>query len=260
MSADLSISGNVATILLNRPDKLNALTDTMWLQLAEHLDRCEEDDDIRAIVLAGAGRGFCAGADISGEGKVIARKQGIAGPLQMMEFYGSVVRKLYHMPKPVISAVQGAAVGIAWTMILCSDWILAAEGAKFRSAFMNLAKVPEGGFQFLVARQIGQLKARDLIYRTKPLSGAEAVELGLATKLVSDEALMEEAQALAVEAAGLAPVAFKLTKRLFNENSGDFDAFLRKELQSIVITASMDDAVEGMKAFREKRPAAYTGT
>lgn len=260
MSIDLSISDNVATILFNRPDKLNALTDTMWLQLREHLDRCQSDDAIRAVILTGAGRGFCAGADLSGEGKVIERKPGIAGTLQMMEFYCSIVRLLYHLPKPTIAAVHGPTVGIAWTMALACDWLLAADGTKFRSAFINLAKVPEAGFQFLAARQIGDFKARDFIYRTQDLSGTEAAELGLATRSVEHGVLLDEARALAAQAAQFPPLAFKLTKQLFNANSGDFDAFLEKERQAIVIAANTQDAREGMTAFVEKRPANYTGS
>lgn len=259
MSVDLEVSDRVATILFNRPDKLNAITDGMWLQLREHLNRCQEDDEIRAVILAGQGRGFSAGADISGEDRVITRKEGIAGIQQMMEFYSSIVRRIYHLPKPTIAAVHGPAVGIAWTMALCCDWILTTEGAKFRPAFMNLAKVPEGGFQFLVARQIGEFKARDLVYLSQFLSGTEAFDMGLASRLVDEGALMDEAAKLGEEAAALAPAAFKLSKQLFNDNSGDFDAFLQKEAQAITIAASMSDAKEGMAAFVEKRPARFTG-
>lgn len=259
MSIDLSVSDNVATILFNRPDKLNALTDTMWLQLNDHLERCEKDDAIRSVLIAGAGRGFCAGADISGEGKVIERKPGIAGTVQMSEIYFSIVRRLYHLPKPTIAAVQGAAVGVAWTMALTCDFLLAAESAKFRPGFLNLAKVPEGGFQFLVARAIGEFKARELTYRSRFLTGAEAAEMGLATRLVPDADLMDEARALATEAAGFAPTAFRFTKQLFNRNSGDYDAFLEAEINAICIAANLADAKEGMQAFVEKRPAKFTG-
>lgn len=260
MSIDLTVSDNVATILLNRPDKLNALTDTMWLQLRDHLERCESDDAIRAVLIAGAGRGFCAGADISGKSKVIERQPGIAGTVQMCEFYFSIVRRIYHMPKPTIAAVQGAAVGISWTMALACDFLLAAESAKFRPGFLNLAKVPEAGFQFLVARQIGEFRARELTYRSRFLTGAEAAQMGLATRLVADSDLSDEARALASEAAGFAPSAFKFTKQLFNRNSGDYDAFLEAEMNAISVAANMSDAKEGMKAFVEKRPAKFTGT
>ena len=260
MSIDISVSDRVATILFNRPEKLNALTDTMWLQLRDHLDRCAEDDEIRAIVLTGAGRGFCAGADISGEGKVIERKAGIAGITQMTDFYFSIVSRIYHLPKPTIAAVKGAAVGISWTMALCCDFLLAGESAKFRPGFMNLAKVPEGGFQFLVARQIGEFRARDLVYRSQFVIGQEAAEMGLATRCVADDELMNEANVLAAEAAAFAPAAFAYTKRLFNANSGDYDAYLAEEAKAIAIAASMADAKEGMLAFVEKRAANYTGT
>lgn len=260
MSIDLSVSNRVATILFNRPDKLNALTDTMWLQLRDHLGRCEQDDEVRAIVIAGAGRGFCAGADISGEGKVIERKPGIAGITQMTDFYFSIVSRIYHMPKPTIAAVKGAAVGISWTMALCCDFLLAGESAKFRPGFMNLGKVPEGGFQFLLARQVGQFKARELTYRSQFVTGPEAAAMGLATRCVADESLVAETEALAVEAAGFAPAAFRYAKQLFNANSGDYDAYLAEEAKAIAIAGSMSDAKEGMLAFVEKRTASYTGT
>jgi len=260
MSIELSVSDRVATILLNRPDKLNALTDTMWMQLRDHLDRCEQDDEIRSVILTGAGRGFCAGADISGEGKVIVRKSGIAGITQMTDFYFSIVRRIYHLPKPTIAAVKGAAVGISWTMALCCDFLIAGESAKFRPGFMNLGKVPEGGFQFLVARQIGDFRARELTYRSQFISGPEAAAMGLATRCVADDDLMTEANALGAEAAGFAPASFKYAKALFNVRSGDYDAFLAEEAKAIAVTATMADAKEGMLAFVEKRAANYTGT
>jgi 2-(1,2-epoxy-1,2-dihydrophenyl)acetyl-CoA isomerase len=178
----------------------------------------------------------------------------------MMQGYDDAITKLYRLDKPVIAAVQGHAIGIAWTMALCCDWLLTTESAKFRPAFMNLAKVPEGGFQFLLARQIGAFKARDLVYRSQFLSGAEAFAMGLATRLVDESALMDEAAKLASEAAALAPAAFKSAKQLFNAQSGDFDAFVQKEIHAITIAASMADAKEGMAAFVEKRAAKFTGT
>jgi 2-(1,2-epoxy-1,2-dihydrophenyl)acetyl-CoA isomerase len=255
-----SVRGRIATITLNRPDKLNAWTRTMEEEVRQTLREAAEDDEVRVIVITGAGRGFCAGADISGEGKVIERKPGIAGIQQMMEFYGAIVRRIYHMPKPTIAAIHGPAVGIAWTIALCCDWLLTVPGAKFRPAFMNLAKVPEAGFQFLVARQIGAFKARDLVFRSKFTTGTEAYELGLASRLIDEDILMEEAASLAQEAAALAPAAFKSAKQLFNETSGDYDAFVARELAAITIAASMGDAKEGMAAFVEKRPANFTGT
>ncbi|TAL03599.1 MAG: enoyl-CoA hydratase/isomerase family protein [Rhodospirillaceae bacterium] len=259
MSVDCSISDGVATILLNRPDKLNAITYDMWGQLAEHLDRCQRDDAVRAIILTGAGRGFCAGADISGQGRKQDAKTGLAGALDMMAEINSVIRRLYHMPKPTIAAVRGAAIGISWTMALCCDWILVTEGAKFRPAFMNLAKVPEGGIMFLMSRLIGALKARDIIYRARFVSGREAVDLGLATQLVSEEALMDEAVVLARELAAGPPLAFALTKRLFNADAGTFDQFVDRESNAVAIAANIADATEGMAAFREKRAARFTG-
>jgi 2-(1,2-epoxy-1,2-dihydrophenyl)acetyl-CoA isomerase len=259
MSVDCSVSEGVATILLNRPDKLNALTDEMWGQLAEHLERCQHDDAVRAVVLTGAGRGFCAGADISGQGGKKERKSSLVSALETMAEYHSVIRRLYHLQKPTIAAVSGAAVGIAWSMVLCCDWVLVTESAKFRPAFLNLAKVPEGGMIYLLSRLIGQLKAHDIIYRARFLSGRETVDLGLATQLVSEEALMNEAVALARELATGPPLAFALTKRLFHTDAAGFDQFVEMELNAIAIAANTQDAVEGMAAFKDKRAARFAG-
>jgi len=155
--------------------------------------------------------------------------------------------------------VRGPAVGIAWTMVLSCDWVLVTESAKFRPAFLNLAKVPEGGIIYLMSRLIGQLKARDIIYRARFVSGAEATELGLATRLVPEDALLDEALALARELAAGPPLILALTKRLFNADVAGFDAFVDQELNAIAIGANTEDAVEGRAAFIQKRPAQYTG-
>ncbi len=259
MSVELALSDGVATITLNRPDKLNAITEEMWGQLASHFDRCREDDAIRSVILTGSGRGFCAGADIGGQGPKKRRKPGLAGALDTMGDYNAVIGRLYHLPKPVIAALRGPVVGIAWTMALCCDWILVSDTAKFRPAFLNLAKVPEGGIMYLMSRMIGELKARDIIYRARFVSAEEAVEIGLATRLVPDAALMDEAAALAAELAGSPPLAFALTKRLFTMPPAGFDQFVDAEMNAIAIAANADDAREGMAAFREKRPPSFSG-
>jgi 2-(1,2-epoxy-1,2-dihydrophenyl)acetyl-CoA isomerase len=260
VSVELSVSGGVATITLNRPDKLNALTEDMWDQLAAHFDRCRDDDAIRAVILTGAGRGFCAGADISGTGPKKQRKPGLVGALHAMGDYNAVLARLYHLPKPVIAALRGPVVGIAWTMALCCDWVLISDTAKFRPAFLNLAKVPEGGFMYLLSKLIGEMRARDIVYRARFVLADEAAEIGLATRLVADDALMDEAASLAAELAGGPPVAFALTKRLFHQPDMGFDHFVDAERNAIAMAASIDDAREGMAAFKEKRPPNYTGS
>jgi 2-(1,2-epoxy-1,2-dihydrophenyl)acetyl-CoA isomerase len=259
MSIDFSVSDGVGTILLNRPDKLNAITQQMWPQLDDILARCERDKTVKSVILTGAGRAFCAGADISGAGPKVERPPGVAGSLEAMMEYNATIRRLYHLKKPTIAAVRGPAVGISWTMALCCDWILVSESAKFRPAFLNLAKVPEGGFMYLVSRLIGELKARDIVYRARFVSGAEAVELGLATRLVAEDELLGEAAALAQEAAGMAPVTFAMTKRLFNAGFTSFDQFVDAELNAIAIGSVTEDAREAMLAFREKRPGQFQG-
>lgn len=258
MSVEFTLADGVATLLLNRPDKLNAITDAMWDSLAQHLDRCAADAEVRAVILTGAGRGFCAGADISGEGRK-PRKGGLAGALDAMGDYNAVVGRLYHLDKPVVAALRGPVVGIALTMALCCDWILVSETARLRPAFLNLAKVPEAGIIHRMTRMIGELKTRDIIYRARVVEAAEAVGIGLASRMVADDALMDEATALARELAAGPPTAFALTKRLFRQAHGTFEQFVDAERNAIAIAANLDDAREGMAAFREKRAPKYTG-
>jgi 2-(1,2-epoxy-1,2-dihydrophenyl)acetyl-CoA isomerase len=248
----------VATITLNRPDKLNAITDAMWDELGAHLDRCSRDANIRSVILTGAGRGFCAGADISGEDRK-DRKAGIVGSLDAMSDYNAVIGRLYHLEKPVIAALRGPVVGIALTMALCCDWILISHSATLRPAFLNLAKVPEAGIVYLMSRIIGELRTRDIIYRARSVSADEAVSIGLVSRVTSDESLLDEANALAVELAAAPPTAFALTKRLFQMSPSGYDQFVDAEKNAIVLAASLEDAREGMAAFREKRPTKFTG-
>jgi 2-(1,2-epoxy-1,2-dihydrophenyl)acetyl-CoA isomerase len=248
----------VATVTLDRPDKLNAITDAMWDELAAHLKRSRADDAVRVVVLTGAGRGFCAGADISGEDRKI-RRPGLVGALEAMDSYNAVIGQLYHLPKPVIAAVRGPVAGIAWTLALCCDWVLASPTTTFRPVFLNLAKVPEGGILLLMSRKIGDTRARDILYRSRTITGEEAVALGLASRLVDDADLMQAATDLALEMTGAAPTAFALTKQLFTSSHAGFDEFVAAERNAIAIAANLEDAREGMTAFREKRTAQYVG-
>lgn len=259
MSVDFECADGIATIVFNRPEKLNALTAEMWEQLINHLDRCKQDDTIRSVILTGAGRGFCAGADLGAVGVEGAAGPSLSRSLTLMKGYNEVIRRFYSLEKPVIAAVRGPVIGIAWTMALCCDWVLATKTTQFRPAFLNLAKVPEGGFQYLLARQIGQLKARDIVYRARFVSGEEAVELGLANRVVAEDSLLDEAMALAREAAGGAPMIFALTKRLFNADASSLDQFLEMELNAIAIGSNSEDALEGVAAFKEKRPPRFVG-
>jgi 2-(1,2-epoxy-1,2-dihydrophenyl)acetyl-CoA isomerase len=259
VSVECRVAEGVATLLLNRPEKLNALTADMWLELGEHLDRCQRDDGVRAVILSGAGRGFCAGADISRVGADSTARPTLGGVLESMRGYDAVIRRLYHLRKPVIAAAQGAVIGIAWTLVLCCDWILVTESTRFRPAFLNLAKVPEGGFIYLITGLIGQLRAREITYGARFVSGTEAVELGLANRLVGEDTLMQEALTLAREAATGATLAFALTKQLFNTCAGSFDQFLDLEINAIAIAANTADALEGSMVFREKRDPRFLG-
>lgn len=259
MSIDLHCSDGIATILFNRPEKLNALTAEMWAQLIAHLERCELDETIRAVILTGAGRGFCAGADLGAAGTEGAPKPSLVRSLTLMRGYDVAIRKLYGLNKPVIAAVRGPVIGIAWTMALCCDWVLVTDSTLFRPAFLNLAKVPEGGFQYLLTRQIGQLRARDIVYRARQVAGAEAVELGLANRLVAEDALEAEANAIAREAAEGSPLIFALTKQLFNADATNLDQFLDMELNAIAIGSNSEDALEGIAAFKQKRKPRFVG-
>lgn len=258
MDVELSVDNGVATLLLNRPDSLNALTPAMMDQMLVHLSTVAEDASIRALLFTGAGRAFCAGADVKGSGGP-PKPVTVASARHSMAKYQEVALRLYNLDKPVVCAVRGATVGIAWTYALCADMLLASQTTNFIPAFLMRATVPEGGMVHLLARHCGEFRAKEIMYLNRKVSGEEAAQMGLVSRVVPDDELLPQAQALAAELAAMPTFSVGLTKQLFRTNAGSMEEFLSTERNAIALAVNSEDASEGRQAFRDKRKPDFKG-
>ena len=258
MDVELTLNGAVATLRLNRPEKLNALTPQMLDQMLEQLDRIERDPEIRAVILTGAGRAFCAGADIKGSGAA-PPPMSVTHARASMAVYQNIALRLYRLNKPMVAAVRGVAVGIAWSFALCADQLIVSDAAQFIPAFLMRATLPEGGMVHLLARHCGEFRAKEIMYLNRKLTGKEALDMGLASHLVEDENLDGAAQKLAGELAAGPTFSIGLTKELFRLNTGSMEEFLAQELNAVALAVNSEDAQEGRQAAREKRPPVFKG-
>lgn len=244
-------------ITLNRPERLNAFNEAQHLALRAALDECERDDSCGAIVLTGAGRGFCAGQDLSDRDPTLTGERPDLGRT-LETFYNPLVRKLRAMPKPVICAVNGVAAGAGANIALACDIVLAARSAKFIQAFSKIALIPDAGGTYWLTRLVGEARAKALALTAHPLTAEDAAAWGLIWKAVDDDRLMAEAMALAGGFANGPTNAYKLTKQAIHAastNTLDQQLDLERQLQR---EAGMsDDYKEGVAAFLEKRPANY---
>ncbi len=256
MTVDLSIEGAVATVTLNRPEKLNALTLDMRALLVETFEKLRFDDAVRAIIVTGAGRGFCSGADVGRMGG-----EDLLGYRHHLQKGGhAFIRALHAIEKPTIAAVRGPAVGIGWSIALACDLILASKTARFSQIFRRIGLAPDGGAIWFLSRRIGVLKAKELVFSARFVEAEEALSLGLVNDVVEDEELMEKARALAADLAEGPTFALGLAKKLFAAAVGpSLEDYL--EIESLVQPQlhHTDDNAEGIAAFREKRPPKFIG-
>lgn len=247
----------VTTITLNRPDKLNAFTTTMLGEMTLALDAAEKDDAIRAILITGTGRGFCAGQDL-GDRKVISDDIDLGASLE--ERYNPLVKRLRALPKPIICAVNGVAAGAGANFALCCDIVLAAESASFIQAFARIGLVPDCGGTWLLPRLVGHARAMALALTAEKLDAKRAAEWGLIWKAIPDAELMTEATALARQLATQPTRALGLTKLALQASSThSLDSQLDIERDAQREAGRTEDYREGVAAFREKRVPAFKG-
>ena len=250
------IGGGVAVVTLNRPDKLNAFNEEMHLALRAVLERAEADSSVRALLLTGAGRGFCAGQDLG--------DRNVSGDVDLghtlENFYNPLIRKLRALPLPVVCAVNGVAAGAGANIALACDIVLAARSAKFVQAFCRLGLVPDSGGTYSLPRLVGEARAKGLALLGEPLTAERAEAWGLIWRAVDDEALMEEARKLATHlvtqpTAGLAKSKQAIQASLDNDLDAQLD--LERDLQREAGRSA--DYREGVAAFMEKRAAVFQG-
>ena len=255
MSVDLIVEGAVAKVVLNRPEKLNALTYEMRGQLKQYFEQLRFDDAIRAIVVTGEGRAFCTGADV---GRM--QRGGLRDERQKMQG-GShqFLRTLHAIEKPVIAAVRGPTVGIGWSIALACDLIVASDTARFSQVFRRIGLAPDGGAIWFLTRRIGMAKAKELVFTARFVEAAEALALGLVNHVVPDGELMAKTDELAADLASGPTFAFGMAKKMFHMASGSYDEFLDIEAFVQPQLDQTEDHREGVAAFREKRKPEFRG-
>lgn len=252
----VEIDEAVATITLDRPAALNALTIPMKLELLAALFQVEGEAAVRAVILTGAGRAFCAGQDLK------ERLEPDPPPLgdELRLRYNPIVRTIRAMPKPLIAAVNGVAAGAGASLAFACDLRIAAEGASFVLAFGRIGLIPDSGATWLLPRLVGLPRAMAMSLLNDPLSAPEAARLGLVTAVVPAEALRREARALARRLGEGAPLGVAFTKRaLYEAQDLDFLAALENEASLQDVAGRTADHREGMAAFMEKRPPLFRG-
>jgi 2-(1,2-epoxy-1,2-dihydrophenyl)acetyl-CoA isomerase len=252
----LDQSEAVATITLNRPDRLNALGAEMLDELAEALRSVLRAGDARAIVLGAAGRGFCAGADL----RAARRDNGRDVDATMRDQFNATALLLRECPLPTVAAVNGAAAGAGSSLALLCDFVVAGTSAYFQQSFSNIGYVPDTGASWLLPRALGTSRATELMMLGDRLPAQQAVDWGLIHKCVPDEALQQESRALAVRLASRPTVALGLIKRLIRHgatNSLRDQMLLEQEFQRIA--RATEDSAEARAAFKDKRPPVFKG-
>jgi 2-(1,2-epoxy-1,2-dihydrophenyl)acetyl-CoA isomerase len=242
-------------ITLNRPEQLNALTVEMAEALIAALDAAEADECCRAVLLTGAGRGFCAGQDLNAITDLDPEEIG-----DLLDHYNPLVVKLRDLPLPVVCAVNGVAAGAGANLALACDVVLAAKSASFVQAFARVGLVPDCGGTWFLPRLVGIARARALAMLAEPLPAATAAEWGMIWQAVDDERLMAEAHALAARLAQGPTAALALIKQALDESAdNDLDEQLDLERDLQEEAAEHPDHAEGLRAFLEKRPPVFSG-
>lgn len=247
----------VLTITLNRPEKLNAYTPTMMGELIRAVTAANDDPSIGAIVVTGAGRGFCAGADI--EAVFSKNLEGAPEPAPSQEVRGSDWVQLVRDSKPMIAAINGASIGVGLTLVLPFDQILAAKGAKLSARFVKMGLVPELASSHFLTARCGFGAASWLALSGATVLAEEAKELGLVDQVTEPDALLDQAMAMANELAGNPPTQLRQIKALLSANAGETDlaAVQRREMEALNVAYKTPEHAEAVAAFMERRPPKF---
>jgi 2-(1,2-epoxy-1,2-dihydrophenyl)acetyl-CoA isomerase len=260
MTVQVQRRGSVATIVLDRPDAMNAVDAELAAELLRAVEQTAADDS-RAIVLTGAGRAFCSGADLKGGGITLGDDGLPDLGKGLREGIHPVIEGLRTMPKPVIAAVNGPAVGVGLSFALACDLTLAAESAYFLLAFVNIGLAPDGGSSFLLPERIGFTRAAEMALLGERVPAKQALDWGLINRVVPDSDLTAETEALADRLAAGPTRSYAASKRQLNAwqfarlaDQLELEASLQTEL------GRSPDFFEGVTAFAEKRPARFSGS
>ena len=252
--------GSVVTITLNRPDKLNAMTGVMSDELLEVFTSVRDDDDARAIVVTGAGRGFCAGQDLTEFESAYRAGERPDIREHLEQSYHRLIPVVVSTPKPVIAAVNGVAAGAGVSLAAACDIRIAAEEARFTQAFVKIGLIPDSGGTWLLPRIIGYARALELSITGEVIDAETALEIGLVNRVVDGDALEDEVSGLAARLAAMPTAAIGETKALLRGAALlDLEAALHAEAEAQARMGQTDDHLEGVMAFAEKREPHFQG-
>lgn len=248
-------SNQIATITFNRPDKLNAMTPRMMGELWDAIRKVEDDPNLRVTIITGAGRGFCAGQDLSSGGGTFDNLDQPQDAAERVKKEGSTIKRYFSLKKPVIVAINGPVVGVGVTIILPFDIRIASESARIGIVFNRRGVIPEYASPWLLPRIIGISKAAELMYTGRILNAKEALEFGLVSRVVPDDKLMDVAKELAEEILLCAPVSVALTKRMLYQFLSETDVDKAESInhQYLGWISTKADTREGVMSFLEKR-------
>jgi enoyl-CoA hydratase/carnithine racemase len=252
----------VATITLNRPDKLNAYSEVMVHEVIAALGDARDDHGIRAVIITGAGRGFCSGGDISPDFQFPERSRGhrMESMLEMRENMHQLVTLLRRFDKPTIAAINGPAVAGGLTLALCCDFRLAAESARLGDTSLKFALIPDEGGAYLFPKYMGLQNALKMSLFSEVYPAQQAKELGLVTEVVPDAELQQTARAWAERLAAGPPIAIRITKRMmYKQQTMDLENALEDAALGTMVTNYCEDVKEGAAAFHEKRQPHFQG-
>jgi 2-(1,2-epoxy-1,2-dihydrophenyl)acetyl-CoA isomerase len=260
-TVNYSVTDGAATIELNRPDNLNAWNFQFGVDLLAAVERARDDEEVRAVLITGAGRGFSSGADLREVREDDNDESGrIDLSKRLRERYHPILIGIREMPKPVVAGVNGPAVGIGCSLALACDLVLAAESAYFLLAFVNIGLVPDGGSTALVPARIGHARAIEMTMLGEKVMAPQALEWGLVNRVVDDADLRGEAEALAARLAKGPTLSYANGKRLLNRRLyADFEGQLEAEAAAQKEQGQSADFIEGVTAFVEKREPNFTG-
>jgi len=255
----VDVSDAIGTITLNRPEKLNAFAGTMRKEVADAVKMMADDESVRVIVITGAGRAFCAGADI-GYMKELTESGNTEGFKALVEAGREVVTTIRHTKKPVIAAVNGAAAGGGANLALACDVRIASDKASIGQTFNKIGLHPDWGGTYFLPRLVGPAKALELIFSGEMVKADEALRIGLFNRVVPADELEQETNALAKLYAEKPPIAMALAKTaIYDSGTNDLEAMLDVELDHQLRSFDSEDATEGLNAFLEKRAPKFLG-
>ena len=247
---------NIAIVTLNRPERYNAVTDELVTRLNEIIDEIRNDNQIRAVVLTGAGKGFSAGADMESFGKVSPED----GRAYITRVYQTLLRNFQTLKKPIIGAINGTAAGVGASIALACDLRVMTPSSGILYAFVNIGLGPDGGASWLLTRQVGYSKAFEIAAEGKKIKAEECLSLGLTNKIVDEDQLLEAAIEWAKALAAKAPIAVGITKEdLVHAMDNNLSESIAYEAEKQIAAFESYDLVEGVAAFVEKRKANFIG-